>query len=139
MAYISKTGLDNFFQIFFMGTSWVALAIKNIKNSSELRNDESRKTISIFFIVMEVNVAKHWHVAGRGICYSRIALFDLCPVMKMKKKNTVEKRRYCKFIPVGQRVCAHPCVVIVMYNLDVLGRPQPQYVSPGRPIYRLLD
>ena len=34
---------DYFFQIFFMGTSCVALSIKNIKNSSEQRNDVTKK------------------------------------------------------------------------------------------------
>ena len=42
MAYL-KNWTDNFFQIFFMGTSWVAVSIINIKNSSEQRNDVTQK------------------------------------------------------------------------------------------------
>ena len=46
MAYL-KNWTDNFFQIFFMGTSWVAVSINNIKTraSSEMT---SRKNIKIF-------------------------------------------------------------------------------------------
>ena len=59
MAYL-KNWTDNFFQIFFMGTSWVAVSINNIKNraSSEMT---SRKNIKIFYF-NGVNIAKHWHV-----------------------------------------------------------------------------
>ena len=48
MAYL-KNWTDNFFQIFFMGTSWVAVSINNIKTraSSEMT---SRKNIKIFYI-----------------------------------------------------------------------------------------
>ena len=62
-----KNWTDNFFQIFFMGTSWVAVSINTIKTraSSEMT---SRKNIKIFDF-NGVNVAKHWHVAGRGICH----------------------------------------------------------------------
>ena len=61
MAYL-KNWTDNFFQIFFMGTSWVAVSINNIKTraSSEMT---SRKNIKIFDF-NGVNVVKHWHVAG---------------------------------------------------------------------------
>ena len=51
--------------IFFMGTSWVALSIKNIKTRTR-REMTSR---IIFFYLSGVNVAKHWYVAGRGICH----------------------------------------------------------------------
>ena len=46
MAYL-KNWTDNFFQIFFMGTSWVVVSINNIKTraSSEMT---SRKNIKIF-------------------------------------------------------------------------------------------
>ena len=46
MAYL-KNCTDNFFQTFFMGTSWVAVSINNIKTraSSEMT---SRKNIKIF-------------------------------------------------------------------------------------------
>ena len=51
-----------------MGTPWVAVSINNIKTraSSEMT---SRKNIKIFDF-NGVNVAKHWHVAGRGISIS---------------------------------------------------------------------
>ena len=67
MAYL-KTWTDNFFQIFFMGTSWVAISINNIKTraSSEMT---SRKNIKIFDF-NGVNVAKHWHVAGEVFAIS---------------------------------------------------------------------
>ena len=67
MAYL-KNWTDNFFQIFFMGTSWVAVSINNIKTraSSEMT---SRNNIQIFDF-NGVNVAKHWHVVGRGTCHS---------------------------------------------------------------------
>ena len=63
MAYL-KYWTDNFFQIFFMGTSWVAVSIINIKT----RASREMKIIKIFDF-NGVNVAKHWHVAGRGICH----------------------------------------------------------------------
>ena len=54
-----------------MGTSWVAVSINNIKTRAS-REMTSRKNIKI---CNGVNVAKHWHVAGRGICHkSLIAL-----------------------------------------------------------------
>ena len=65
MAHL-KNWTDNFFQIFFMGTSWVDVSINNIKNSSEQRNDVTQ---FFFFDFNGLNVAKHWHVAGRGICH----------------------------------------------------------------------
>ena len=66
MAYL-KNWTDNFFQIFLRGTSWVAVAISNIKTRAS-REMTSRKNIKIFDF-NGVNVAKHWHVAGRGICH----------------------------------------------------------------------
>ena len=66
MAYL-KNWTDNFFQIFFRGTSWVAVSINNIKTRAS-REMTSRKNIKIFYF-NGVNVAKHWHVAGRGICH----------------------------------------------------------------------
>ena len=47
-----------------MGTFWVALLIKNIK-TREITSPKIKNKID--FIGM--NVAKHWHVAGRGICH----------------------------------------------------------------------
>ena len=66
MAYF-KNWTDNFFQIFFMGTSWVAVSINNITTRAS-REMTSRKNIKIFYF-NGVNVAKHWHVAGPGICH----------------------------------------------------------------------
>ena len=47
---------------------WVAVSINNIKTRAS-REMTSRKNISFFFDFNEVNVAKHWHGAGRGICH----------------------------------------------------------------------
>ena len=55
----------------FMGTSLVALSIKNIKTRA-VREMKSRKNIKIFDF-NGVNVAKHWHVAR--YLPSLIALF----------------------------------------------------------------
>ena len=55
------------FQIYFKGTSWVVLLIKTIKTRAS-RQMTSRKNIKTFDFD-GVNVAKHWHVAGRGICH----------------------------------------------------------------------
>ena len=63
-----KNWTDNFFPIFFMRTSCVALSNKHIKTRAS-REMTSRKKKSEFSILMGVNVAKHWHVAGRGICH----------------------------------------------------------------------
>ena len=62
MAYL-KNWTDNFFQIFFMGTSWVAVSINNITTRA------SRANIKIFDF-NGVNVAKHWHVAGEVFAIS---------------------------------------------------------------------
>ena len=64
MAYL-KNWTDNFFQIFFMGSSWVAVSINNIKTRASTEMTP-RKNIKIFDF-NGVKVAKHWHVAGRGI------------------------------------------------------------------------
>ena len=66
IAYL-KNWTDNFFQIFFMGTSWVAVSINNTTTRAS-REMTSRKNINILYF-NGVNVAKHWHVAGRGICH----------------------------------------------------------------------
>ena len=50
-----------------MGTSWVALSIKNIKTRAS-REMTSRKNIKMFYFNLG-DVAKHWNVAGRGICH----------------------------------------------------------------------
>ena len=43
-----KNWIDNFFQIFSMGTSWVAISITNIKTRAS-REMTSRKNIQIFY------------------------------------------------------------------------------------------
>ena len=67
MAYL-KNWTDNFFQIFFMGTSWVAVSINNITTRAS-REMTSRKNIKIFDF-NGVNVAKHWYVAGEVFAIS---------------------------------------------------------------------
>ena len=66
MVYL-KNWIDNFFQIFFMGTFWVVVSINNIKTRAS-REMTSRKNIKILYF-NGVNIAKHWHMAGRGICH----------------------------------------------------------------------
>ena len=62
MGYL-KNWTDNFFQIFFMGT----VSINNIKTRaiSEMTSRKNKNKLDF----NGVNVAKHWHVAGRGICH----------------------------------------------------------------------
>ena len=67
MAYL-KNWTDNFFQMFFMGTSWVAVSIKNIKTRASTEMT-SRKNIKIFDF-NGVNVTKNWHVAGEVFAIS---------------------------------------------------------------------
>ena len=67
IAYL-KNWTDNFFQIFCMGTSWVAVSINNITTRAS-REMTSRKNINIFDF-NGVNVAKHWHVAGEVFAIS---------------------------------------------------------------------
>ena len=78
-----NNAMDNFFQIFFMGTSWVALSIKYIK-TRENREMMSRK--KYIFDFNGVNIAKHWHVAGEVFaisdclvthCYAAILSTDI--------------------------------------------------------------
>ena len=65
MSKVKVKETVHFFQIFFMGTSWVAISIKNIKTRAS-REMTSQKNIKIFYF-NGVNVAKHWHVAVRGV------------------------------------------------------------------------
>ena len=120
MAYL-KNWTDNFFQIFFMGTSWVAVSIKNIKTraSSEMT---SRKNIKIFDF-NGVNVAKHWHVAGRGICHLWLPCcicFDLtCLVISYMRFDLT-----CYFLCVFSLVllflvCVFTCLVISCVCFDL--------------------
>ena len=67
MAYL-KNWTDNFFQICFIGTSWIAASINNITTRAS-REITSRKNIK-FFDFNGVNVAKHWHVAGEVFAIS---------------------------------------------------------------------
>ena len=67
MAYL-KNWTDNLFQIFVMGTSWVAVSINNITTQAS-REMTSRKNIKMFDF-NGVNVAKHWHVAGEVFAIS---------------------------------------------------------------------
>ena len=72
-----------------MGTSWVALSIKNIKTRAS-REMTSRKNIKIFDFNGVNNIDKHWHVAGRvfaisdcldGLCFHFLkftSIDDLC-------------------------------------------------------------
>ena len=67
IAYLNNW-TDNFFQILFMGTSWVAVSINNIITRAS-REMTSRKNINIFDF-NGMNVAKHWHVAGEVFAIS---------------------------------------------------------------------
>ena len=67
MAYL-KNWTENVFQIFCMGTSWVAVSINNITIRAS-REITSQKNINIFDF-NGVNVAKHWHVAGEVFAIS---------------------------------------------------------------------
>ena len=67
MAYL-KNWTDNFFQIFFMGTSWVAVSINNITTRASREMTSRKKYQNLRF--NGVNVAKHWHVAGEVFAIS---------------------------------------------------------------------
>ena len=75
MAYL-QNWTDSFFQIFFMGTSWVAVSINNITNRAS-REMTSRN----LFDFNGVNVAKHWHVADEVFAISD-CLVILCLYVK---------------------------------------------------------
>ena len=72
---ISKTG-HNLFQIFFMGTSWVAVSINNITTRAS-REMTSHKNIKIFYF-NGVNVAKHWHGRGEVFAISDCLVENVC-------------------------------------------------------------
>ena len=78
MAYL-KNWTDNLFQMFFMGTSWVAVSINNIKTRAS-REMTSRKNI-IFFDFNSMNVAKHWYGAGE--------VFAISDCLKTNNSNPV--------------------------------------------------
>ena len=94
IAYL-KNWTDNFFQIFFMGTSWVAVSINNIttRASSEMT---SRKNIKIFYF-NGVNVAKHWHVAGEVFAISD-CLVTSC-VLLVSSDFTSIIHKWGQFVP----------------------------------------
>ena len=74
MAYLNNW-TDNFFQIFFMETSSVAVSINNITTRAS-REMTSRKIIKIFDF-NGVNVAKHWHGAGEVFAISDCLVFNV--------------------------------------------------------------
>ena len=67
---------DNFFQIFFMGNSWVAVTINNNITTRASREMTSRKNIKIFDF-NGVNVANHWHVTGEVFAISDCLVVDV--------------------------------------------------------------
>ena len=80
IAYL-KNWTDNFFQIFFMGTSWVAVSINNITTRAS-REMTSRKKYQHF---NGVNVAKHWHVAGEVFAISDCLVTIVCIIQILAK------------------------------------------------------
>ena len=55
--------------MFFMGTSWVAVSINNIKTRASREMTSRKQYIKIFHFNV-VNVAKHWHGAGEVFAIS---------------------------------------------------------------------
>ena len=92
MAYL-KNWTDNFFQIFFMGTSWVAVSINNITTRAS-REMTSRKHIKIFYF-NGVNVAKHWYVAGEVFAISDCLVFIVLRLFILR--FTLDDIRCCVF------------------------------------------
>ena len=90
MAYL-KNWTDNVFQIFFMGTSWVAASINNITTRAS-REMTSRKNIKIFDF-NGVNVAKHWHVAGEVF-----AISDCLVIYAFRDRGKFERVGICQNI-----------------------------------------
>ena len=88
MAYL-KNWTDYFFQIFFMGTSWVAVSINNITTRAS-REMTSRNNIKIFYF-NGMNVAKHWHVAGE-VCH----LWLPCSYLSLILKTSILKVWFLK-------------------------------------------
>ena len=69
-----KNWIDNFFQIFFMGTSWVALSIKNIKTRAR-REITSRKKYYNFRILMG------WTLPSTGMRRGEVFAISDCIVL----------------------------------------------------------
>ena len=84
MAYL-KNWTDNVFQIFFMGTSWVAVSINNITTRAS-REMTSRKNIK-HFDFNGVNVAKHWYVAGEVFISDCLVVFVVIIIIKHGSYN----------------------------------------------------
>ena len=107
MAYL-KNCTDNFFQMFFMGTSWVAVSIINLKTRASREMTSRKKS----FDFNGVNVAKHWHVAGRGSCHLWLPCYIciIAPCIECEPcdiENT--KRCYCN---AGVCICLCLCVCL---------------------------
>ena len=120
IAYL-KNWTDNFFQIFFMGTSWVAVSINNITTRAS-REMTSRKNINIFDF-NGVNVAKHWHVAGRGIChlwlpcYMMFVTYLVSSVLCISQLNNPSRLphpRHLKIFYRNQNLCSN-----ILVELDL--------------------
>ena len=84
MAYL-KNWTDNFFQMFFMVTSWVAVSINNIKTRAS-REMMSQKNIKIFDF-NGVNDAKHWYVAGEVFAISDCLVLFVMPIVAWRFNN----------------------------------------------------
>ena len=115
MAYL-KNWIDNFFQIFFMGTSWVAVSINNIKTraSSEMMSRKNIKSCDF----NGVDVAKHWHVAGRGICHLWLPCFNYFHVLACLRPRDQFSRKREKICPylVGWVIY---CKVLYIFSVSL--------------------
>ena len=97
MAYL-KNWTDNFFKICFMGTSWVAVSINNITTRAS-REMTSRQDIKMFDVnhVNGVNVAKHWHVAGKVFAISDCLVRYVINVTQKKHHAKKEEKLLKRF------------------------------------------
>ena len=71
MAYL-KNCTDNFFQIFFMGTSWVAVSINNIKNRAS-REMTSQK-------ILQFSILLGWTLPSTGMWRGEVFAISDCLV-----------------------------------------------------------
>ena len=116
-----KNWTDNFFQIFFMGTSWVGVSINNITTRAS-REMTSRKNINIFDF-NGVNVAKHWHVAGRGICHLWLPCWPcITPVVNSKERTRIAtpwSTWRCTLVlsTTVRKVCGLSCILMKFSTL----------------------
>ena len=104
MAYL-KNWTDNFFQILFMGTSWVAVSINNITTRAS-REMTSRKNIKIFDFNM-VNVAKHWHVAGEVFAISDCLVKKCTCTIVIEHSFRSITHNFIIFTPLWNNRCGH--------------------------------